>query len=208
MIKEIGKKIKSNCKSPIVLIVSNPVDVLTYYFIKETNFSRNKVFGIASSLDSSRLRYLISEKYGIKQSQISEAYVLGEHGDSMVPIFSKVKIKGKNAIDIISPKEKEAITKKIKNYWKTLRNYKSRSQFGISKNTFDVIDSIIHKKSICIPASVLLKGEYGENEVCMGVPTIIDSQGIKEIKTLPINNSERELLKKSAETIRKNILSI
>lgn len=129
MIQEIGKNIKFYCKNPIVLIVSNPVDVLTYYFIKETNFSRNKVLGIASSLDSSRLRYLISEKIGVKQSQISEAFVLGEHGDSMVPIFSKVKIKGKNVTKIISNKEKEDITNKIRNYWKTLRNFKSRSQF-------------------------------------------------------------------------------
>ena len=208
MIQEIGKKIKSNCKSPIVLIVSNPVDVLTYYFIKETNFSRNKVLGIASSLDSSRFRYLISEKFGTNQSQISDAYVLGEHGDSMVPIFSKVKIKGKNAIKKITPKEKEEIIRKTKNYWKTLRSYKSRSQFGISKNTFDVIESIIHKKTISIPASVLLKGEYGENDVCIGTPITIGSQGLKEIQKMTLSNIEKELLKKSAITIRKNIMSI
>ena len=86
MIKNIANEIKKNCNSSNVLIISNPVDVLTYYFIKETNFSRNNVIGIASSLDSSRFRYLLSKKIGIKQSQISEAYVLGEHGDSMVPI--------------------------------------------------------------------------------------------------------------------------
>lgn len=205
MIQEIGKKIKIYCKNPIVLIVSNPVDVLTYYFIKETNFSRNKVFGIASSLDSSRLRYLISEKIRIKQNQISEAYVLGEHGDSMVPIFSKIKIKGKNANKIISTKEKEDLTKKIKNYWKTLRYFKSRSQFGIAKNTFDIIESIMHKKSISVPASILLKGEYGENDVCMGVPITIGPKGLMKIRIMTVNDSEKELFKKSAETIRRNI---
>lgn len=208
MIKDIGRKIKSNCRSPIVLIISNPVDVLTYYFIKETNFSRNRVLGIASSLDSSRFRYLISEKFGTKQSQIHGAYVLGEHGDSMVPIYSKVKIKGKNATKIISSKDKEEITIKTKNYWKTLRNYKSRSQFGISKNTFDIVESIIKKKSISIPTSVLLKGEYGEKDVCIGVPSTIGPQGLKEIQKMKLSNSELELFKESAETIRKNIALI
>ena len=112
MIKEIGKKIKTNCQSPIILIVSNPVDILTYIFQKETNFSKNNVIGIASSLDSSRFRYFLSKKIGVKQSQISNAYVLGEHGDSMVPIFSKTKIKGKNVLEIIDSKQKEEIAKR------------------------------------------------------------------------------------------------
>ena len=96
MIRNIANEIKKNCKSPIVLIISNPVDVLTYFFIKETGFSRNNVIGIASALDSSRFRYLLSKKIGINQSQISDAFVLGEHGDSMVPVFSNTKIDGKN----------------------------------------------------------------------------------------------------------------
>ena len=92
MIREIGGKIKANCTSPIILIISNPVDVLTYFFQKETGFSRDSIIGVDSSLDSKRFRYLLSKKLRVKNSQISDAYVLGEHGDSMVPIFSKTKI--------------------------------------------------------------------------------------------------------------------
>ncbi len=207
MIKEIGKKIKTNCPSPIILIISNPVDVLTYFFQKETNFSKNNVIGIASSLDSSRFRYSLSKKLGVKQSQISNAYVLGEHGDSMVPIFSKTKINGKNVMEIIDSKQKEAITRGIRNYWKYLRNLISRSQFGIAKNTFDVIESIIDNRTILIPASVLLEGEFGEKDVCMGVPIKITSKGITEIQEMELDESELELLKKSAQIIRKHIQS-
>ena len=159
MIKNIASEIKKNCNSSNVLIISNPVDVLTYYFIKETNFSRNNVMGIASSLDSSRFRYLLSKKIGVKQSQISDAYVLGEHGDSMVPIFSHTKIDGKNALKIINHTQKMEITKEIRDYWKSLRNFKSRSQFGIAKNTFDVIVSILNNNPLLSPTSVLLNGE-------------------------------------------------
>jgi len=143
MIKEIANQIKKYCPFAIVLIVSNPLDILTFVFQKETQLPRNKVIGIASSLDSSRFRYLLSEKFKIKQSQITYALVLGEHGDSMVPIFSRVKINEKNILEIIDEAEKQTISTEIRDYWKSLRIFGSRSQFGIAKNTFDVIRSII-----------------------------------------------------------------
>jgi len=208
MIKEVGKKIKTNCQSPIILIISSPVDVTTYFFQKETNFSKNKVIGIASSLDSSRFRYFLSKKIGVKQSQISDAYVLGEHGDSMVPIFSQAKINGKNALEIINPQQKREITRETRDYWKSLRNFKSRSQFGIAKNTFDVIESINNHQSLFIPASVLLDGEFGEKDVCMGVPIKITSKGFSEIQSMDFDESEQELFKKSAQTIRKYLQSV
>ncbi len=208
MIKEIGKKIKTNCQSPIILIISSPVDVVTYFFQKETNFSRNKVIGIASSLDSSRFRYFLSKKIGVKKSQISDAYVLGEHGDSMVPIFSKTKINGKNVLEIIDSKQKEEITRETRDYWKSLRNFKSRSQFGIAKNTFDVIESIIKNQALSIPASILLEGEFDEKDVCLGVPIKITSKGSIEIQEMEFDEFERGLFKMSAQTIRNNIQSI
>ncbi len=208
MIKEIGKKIKTNCQFPIVLIISSPVDVITYFFQKETNFSKNKVIGIASSLDSSRFRYFLSKKIGVKQSQISDVYVLGEHGDSMVPIFSQAKINGKKVLEIIDTKQKGEISRETRDYWKSLRNFKSRSQFGIAKNTFDVIESINKNQSLSIPASVLLEGEFGEKDVCMGVPIKITSKGISEIQSMDFDESEQELFKISAETIRNNLQSV
>lgn len=208
MIKEIGKKIEEYCPNSKILIISNPVDVLTYFFIKETNFPRKNVVGIASSLDSSRFRYFLSKEFGVKQSQISDAFVLGEHGDSMVPIFSKAKINGKNVLEIIDSKQKEDITRQIRDYWKTLRNFKSRSQFGIAKNAYDVIESFIKNQALSIPASILLEGEFNENDVCMGVPISISSKGNIEIQSISFDKSENELFQKSAQTIRNNLKSV
>jgi len=205
MIKEIAKQIKKHCPSAIILIVSNPLDVLTYIFQKETQLSRNKVIGIASSLDSSRFRYLLSEKFNVKQSQITDAIVLGEHGDSMVPLFSRVKINQKNILELITEEEEKIISTEVQNYWKSLRLLKSRSQFGIAKHTFDVIKSIIKNNDLTIPASIVLNGEYGEKEVSMGIPVKINRQGIKEVLEIKLNESEKELLKISAQTIRNNI---
>ena len=202
MIKEITRQIKKYSPLATILIVSNPLDVLTFIFQNETKLSRNKVIGIASSLDSSRFRYLLSEKFKIKQSQITNAIVLGEHGDSMVPIFSGVKIDKKNLLEIIDETEKNMITNEIKNYWKSLRTFKSRSQFGIAKNTFDVLSSIIKNDEVILPASIVLNGEYGEKDIAMGILVKINKDGIKEILEMKLNKSEHDLLKISAQTIR------
>ena len=208
MIKDIGTQIKHHCPDAIVLIVSNPLDVLTYFFQKETQFLKNKVIGIASSLDSSRFRYLLSEKFDVKQSQISNALVLGEHGDSMVPVFSHAKINGKPLLELIDSKNQDIITKEIRDYWKSLRNFKSRSQFGIAKNTFDVINAIVNDKKLETPASILLEGEFGEYDVCLGIPVIIDGNGIFKIQEIQLSKPELESLKVSAQIIRNYIKSV
>ena len=208
MIKEIANKIKKYSPSAIILVVSNPLDILTFVFQKETQLSRTKIIGIASSLDSSRFRYLLSEKFNIKQSQITDALVMGEHGDSMVPIFSRVKINGKNASEMLNDSDKETISKEIRNYWKSLRLHKSRSQFGIAKNTFDVISSIIKNDEIFIPASIVLDGEYGEKNVSLGIPVKINKNGVKEIIEIKLNEFESKLLKISSETIQNYIKSL
>lgn len=208
MIKEIAEKIKQYCPSAIILLISNPVDILTYFFQKETGFSRFKVIGIASSLDTSRFRYFIAKKFSVPQSSITNALVLGEHGDSMVPIFSKTLVDGNQLLSMLDDNERDSITNNVRNYWKKLRNHKSRSQFGIAKNSYDVINAIIKAKEISISASVILKGEYEENDVAMGVPVKISKDGISEIKKIELDEFEQKLLKISAQSIRNNIQSI
>ncbi len=208
MIKEIAEKIKHHCPSAIILLISNPLDVLTYFFQKETEFSRFKVIGIASSLDSSRFRYFISEKLSVPQSSISNALVLGEHGDSMVPVFSSVLVDKNALLSRINDDERDLMTRDIRNYWKKLRSYKGRSQFGIAKNTYDVIDAIINSKELVIPASVVLEGEYEENNVAMGVPVKINQNGILEIQKIKLDESELALLRGSSNKIRNYINSV
>ncbi|MFQ5497133.1 MAG: malate dehydrogenase [Nitrosopumilus sp.] len=208
MIKEIAEKIKLYCPSAIILIISNPPDVLTYYFQKESGFSRFKVIGIASSLDSSRFRYFLSEKLSVPQSSINNALVLGEHGDTMVPIFSNVTVNDIFLTSMINDAEKKYITFDIRNYWKTLRNYKSRSQFGIAKNAYDVITAIINAKELSIPASIVLEGEYGENDVSMGVPVKINQNGVSEIQMIDLDESESLMLKESSKKIHDDINSL
>jgi len=208
MIKEVAEKIKQYCPSAIILLISNPLDVLTYFFQKETDFSRFKVIGIASSLDTSRFRYLISKKFSVPQSFITDALVLGEHGDSMVPVFSRVDVDGTPLLSLLDEDEKSSIIDDVRTYWKDLRSYKSRSQFGIAKNAFDIINAVLNAQDLSVPASVVLQGEYGENDVAMGVPVIINQYGISKIEDLKLDEFEFSLLKKSSQKLHDQINSI
>ena len=208
MIKEVAEKIKQYCPSAIILLISNPLDVLTYFFQKETGFSRFKVIGIASSLDTSRFRYLISKKFSVPQSFITGALVLGEHGNSMIPVFSRVYVDGTPLLSLLDEDEKSSIIDDVRTYWKDLRSYKSRSQFGIAKNAFNVINAILNAKDLFVPASVVLQGEYGENDVAMGVPVIINQYGVSKIEDLKLDEFEFSLLKKSSQKLHDQINSI
>ena len=208
MIKSISKKIKKFNNTPIILIVSNPVDVLTYYFQKEVRYPKEKVIGIASSLDASRFGRIISNQINVKYSHIEDVHVLGEHGDSMVPIFSKVKVDGRKLTELIDVKQEEEIRNQVRNYWKSLRKFKIRSQFGIAKNVYNVLEVIVKRGQLNAEASVLLDGEYGYEDICMGVPVTISSRGIEKIKSIKLNESEIQFLEQSAKNIRKNIQSV
>ena len=208
MIKEVAEKIKQYCPSAIILLISNPLDVLTYFFQKETGFSRFKVIGIASSLDTSRFRYLISKKFSVPQSFITDALVLGEHGDSMVPVFSRVDVDGTPLLSLLDEDEKSSIINDVRTYWQDLRSYNSRSQFGITKNAFDVINAILNDQNLSVPVSVVLQGEYGETDVAMGVPAIINQYGVSKIEDLKLDEFEFSLLKKSSQKLHDQINSI
>ena len=207
MIKDIAKQIKHFASNSKVLIISNPVDVLTYHFLKESGLPRERVMGMASSLDSSRFRYLIARELDTNQSEIKNALVLGEHGDSMVPIFSLAKWKGKQILDIFDDEQIHKIKGELIFYWKILREYKGPSVFGIAKNTFDIIKAIIKNEKISLPVSVLLNGEYGISDVSLGIPTQINKGGISKIEEINLDKSELDLLRRSADTIKEYINS-
>ena len=205
MMRDIAKKIAKYAPDSKILMISNPVDVLTHVFQKEISFPRHLVIGVASSLDSVRFRYLLAKEFDTTQSKIKNALVLGEHGDSMVPIFSIAKLNDKPVLDLLDNTQVKKITENVRYYWKNLRSLKGPSFFGIAKNTVDVIKSIIKNQEISIPASVMLNGEYGLSDVCIGVPVRINKNGLIDIEEIKLTKSECTMLYRSADTIRKYV---
>jgi malate dehydrogenase len=208
MIREISQNIARYAPEAKILMITNPVDVLTYVMQKERGFPSKNVIGVASSLDSSRFRYLLSKEFGTNQSKITDALVLGEHDDSMVPIFSYAKFNGKSVQDILDEQKRFEITNEVRNYWKRLRDYKGYSVFGIAKNTFDIIKCIIQNESLDVPASVLLDGQFGLSDVCVGIPLTINKNGISKIHQIKITENENESLQKSSHIVKNNITKV
>ncbi len=207
MITDVSRKISEFASSSKVLVVTNPVDVMTYLVQKRGNLSKN-VLGIASSLDSARFRYLLAKEFGTDQSQIKDALVMGEHDDSMVPIFSCAKF-GQTPLDnVLDESKKSQITMTVRSYWKSLRDYKGSSVYGIAKNTFDVINAIIKNEPLDICASTLVSGQYGIDGICMGVPVTITKDGITQIRQIPVTEEEKQQLHKSAGMIQNNIAQV
>jgi malate dehydrogenase len=149
-------------------------------------------------------RYLLSQEFDTNQSKITDAIVMGEHDDSMVPIFSCAKFNGKPITDLLDEQKKSRITSEVRSYWKYLRDYKGHSVFGIAKNTFDIIRSIVKNETLNIPASMLLGGQYGITDVCIGVPLTINRDGVTQIHQIKITENEKESLHKSANIVKNN----
>ena len=203
--KEISKKIKKYANDAKVIVVTNPVDVITYCILKESGLPRENVIGVGSSLDSDRFRYLLSKLLRTNQSKI-DGIVLGEHGNSMVPIFSAAKFNGKTIH--LEKNQINQTTSDLRNYWKPMKKFKGASVFGAAKHSYDITKAIINNEKLKVSSSVLVNGEYGWTDVCMGVPVIIDKKGVSKIEEINIDKSELKSLCASAEIIKKNIKKI
>ncbi|MGQ0795922.1 MAG: malate dehydrogenase [Nitrosopumilaceae archaeon] len=205
--REIAQKIRKYNDSAKIVVVTNPLDVVTYTILKETGLNRENVIGMGSSLDSARFRYLLAKSLETNMSKV-EGIVMGEHGDSMVPIFSSAKYDEKPILQILEESETIRITEELKNYWKLLKSFKEASVFGAAKNTFDIVKTIVNDEKRDFSASMLLEGEYGLSDVCLGIPVTICKTGIIKINKIDLNWPELKALGDSAQIIKNNILKI
>ena len=198
IVTRICENLRKYADDAKIIVVTNPVDIITHQVLKQTEFSREQVIGMGSSLDSSRFRYLLAKELGVRQGHI-EGFVMGEHGPTMVPLFSNAKIDGKKIN--LSEKKYDDILYHLRNYWKDLILFKGASVFGAAKNTFDIVQAIIKKKDLLTTASINLNNEYGFSSISMGVPVIVGMNGVKEVIRLDLDQKETEFLEISAKRI-------
>lgn len=197
-------------KSPAVLVVAtNPVDVLTWVALKRSGWPRGRVLGSGTVLDSARFRYLISQHCGVDVTSV-HAYVLGEHGDSEVAAWSLAHIGGVS-IDNYCPVcgkcrdwhgEKERIVREVRDSAYHIINYKGATYFAIGMALTRIVGTILQNQNSLLTVSTLLEGEYGLGEVCLGVPAIVGQEGVKRIVVAELYPEEQAALLKSAETLQ------
>jgi len=205
VIKTVSKGIKEYAPNSKVIIVTNPLDVMTYLAYKVTVFERNRVFGFSGLLDTSRYRSLIAKELGVAASSVYTT-IIGEHGDTMVllPRFTTV---GGVPLESLMPKEKiqQIIERTKKMGAEIIKLKKWSASHAVGAGVAMMAEAIIKDTKSVIPVSTYLQGEYGVSDVCAVVPTIIGKNGVEKILELPLNDEERTAFLKSIETIKSAI---
>lgn len=205
IIKDIAEKIKMSGFKGITFICANPVDVLTYAYIKATGFCKSRVIGSGTILDTARLKLAIAKDLGVSVSSVDNAYVLGEHGDSSVTVYSTISIANKNLVKSGSkytPDNYQATLEKFvarKAY--EIINRKRATFYGIGAAMAKLLSAVIQDKKEIIVCGALLDGEYGIKDVVMGVPCVVGRKGIEKVVEIEINDTEKGKLLESYKVI-------
>lgn len=186
------------------IIVSNPLDVMTYVALKKTGLPRERVFGMAGILDTARYRSFISMELGVSMQDI-QALILGGHGDTMVPLPRFTTVAGIPVTDLIDKEKLDAIVARtaggggeIVKYLKTGSAYYAPASAAVQ-----MVESMVKDQKRILPCSVLLQGEYGYNDLVLGVPAMLGKNGMEKIYELNLNDEEKALLEKSAQHVVK-----
>ncbi|MFH1503839.1 MAG: malate dehydrogenase [Candidatus Omnitrophota bacterium] len=182
IVKSAASQIKNLAPNSIIIVVTNPLDVITYLVVKETGFNPKKVLGMGSSLDTNRLYNIIHNLTKVPISAI-EGFVYGPHSKDMIVDSEKIKIKGKNLNDALGKDKAEEIKQRVQLRGAEIVGYlKNKSAcFAPGLSVCAVIEAITKDKNEIMPVSVLLNGEYGLNDVCSGVPCLINRKGVDKI---------------------------
>lgn len=205
IVREIVPKIFKANPNIIVLMITNPVDVLTYIAISMFPKKKHQIMGSGTTLDSARFRHLLSQKLNVNAKSI-HAYIMGEHGDSEFPVWSTARVG--NSILELSKKDKDKIFSQTKNAAYAIIAGKQSTYYGIGSAASYIIRAITHDKNIVLPVSHLIENVYGVNKVCLSTPAVVGYKGIVKSLPLDLDKQEKAMFKKSASIIKKAIKSV
>ena len=200
---DIIPKIAKAAPNAILLIVSNPVDVLTYEAIKLSKFPWQRVFGSGTILDSARFQFHLSQKLNIHPRSI-DAYILGEHGDTSFPVWSSANVLGKSLFKFknFNKKTAEKCYTDTKNAAYRIINDLGYTCYSIATAVTEIAKNIKEDSHQVFPLSVLLQNYYGHSKVCLSIPASLSRKGISELIEIPLDKTEQKNLTKSVSTLK------
>lgn len=203
IVKSVTEQVVAQSPNAILIVVSNPLDVMTYVAYKTSGFEKNCVMGMAGVLDSARFRTFISMELHVSVEDVS-AFVLGGHGDSMVPLPRYSTVAGIPLPDLLDKETIDRLVQRtrdggieIVNYLKTGSAY-----YAPASSSVEMAEAIIKDKKRILPCAVWLEGEYNLTDVVVGVPVKLGRNGIEEIVQIKLNPDEQEALNKSAKGVQ------
>lgn len=217
IVKEVMPKITKYAPDAVYIVVSNPVDVLTYAILKTTSLSEKQVFGSGTMLDSARLRSMLAEHVGLNPKNV-HAYVLGEHGDTSVIPWSLATIGGLDMAEYCNhicvrhnhcgKIELKAIEEDVRTAGAKVISLKGATYYAIAVSVRRICDCILRDTDSILTVSGMLHGEYGIEDVCISIPYVVGARGIQKAITPPLLPEEKEQLIHSAESLKSIIRSL
>ena len=212
IIKGVANQIKESGFDGIVIVASNPVDILSYVVYKIMGINKERVIGSGTLLDTARMRYLLSEYLGVSSDDI-EAYILGEHGDSSFISWTNTYVGCKRLLEYVDEKnldmnDLQDIYSEVKNAAYEIIERKKATYYGIGLALNKLIFSIFNDTNKILCVSAYLEHEYRHKDIYMGVPCIINRNGIKEIIKIPLNNVDQQKFDSSYEVLKKIKLEV
>ena len=210
IIKDVAGNLKKYVPSAVVIVVTNPLDTMTYLTLKAGGFAKQKVMGMAGLLDGSRFIYLIADELKIPRHSV-ETYMLGSHGDTMVPVISKTLINGKPVRSAVPKDKLDAIISRTRDRGAEIVSLlgSGSAYYSPSAAVFKMINVILNDTKETLVTSAYLEGEYSLNDICIGVPCRLGRGGIEKVIELDLSEEEEDAFLKSARAIKSlnNILS-
>lgn len=210
ILKSVVPEVVSSGFNGIFIVVSNPVDSMTQLVKDLSGFDKSKVIGTGTILETARLKFALAKRMNVNANSI-DAYVIGEHGESMVVPWSHVRVGGKEFLQIISDNKNkysndilEEIAHETKNTGHEVMKAKGNTQFGIASAVTAIVTSILHDEYKIHPISAYLEGEYGINGIYCGVPAIISREGVVDIGIYNLTDEENNEFISSANVIKQN----
>ena len=205
IIKSVTQDVMKYSPNAVIVSVSNPLDVMTYAIHRITGWESNRIVGMAGALDGSRMAYQIYKKLGFGAGQIG-ALVIGDHGQNMIPLPTKVQVGDVPITDLLTDEEFQDIIERTKNGGaEIVKHLGTSGYYGPGRAIAHMVEAILNDSRTVVSCSVVLNGEYGYKNVTAGVPVVLGKNGIEEIIQMTLGTKTREKFKVSVESIQEGI---
>ncbi len=209
IIKSVTEQVVAKSPKAILIIVSNPLDVMVYTALKVSGFDRHRVVGMAGILDTARFRSFIAMELNVSVEDVT-AFVLGGHGDSMVPLPRYTSVAGIPLTDLLDQATIDKLVTRTRNGGAEIVNYlkTGSAYYAPSAAATQMVEAIVKDKKRILPCAVYLQGEYGMNDTVVGVPVKLGRNGIEEIIQIKLTAEEQAALKKSADDVKATMAKV
>ncbi len=207
IIASVSREIAKHAPGAVILMVTNPMDAMTFVAMKASGFPKQRIVGQGGVLDNSRFKYVLARKLGVSRGSIA-SIVLGEHGESMIPIASHTSVSGVPLSTILSEEEVLQAIEDTRKVAADVIAKKGATIFAPGNAIARMARSIAWDRKEVLGASTYLEGEYGVSGICIGVPVKLGAGGVEQIYQLDLSVREREWFNKGAETLREAVASI